>query len=428
MAVIQAFALALAFQTSPPNVVVILSDDVGYADISFNGGGSLATPNIDRIAAGGVKFTDAYVTAPLCAPSRCGLLTGKYPESFGFQDNPDLDDPNWRNVSNLPLDQLTLAERLKAAGYATGMVGKWHLGYTDGYLPNDRGFDSFFGFLEHANTYLASDTPMFPFWDNKTATTLSQYETREFGQRASDFIDSHAAAPFFLYVPFGAAHTPLEATYALKQRFPTYTGKLQAYCAVISAMDDAVGVILNAIQRNHLKQNTLVVFLNDNGGRTDLVATNTPLRGTKAGFFEGGIRVPFAMMWPAKINAGTVDHRMISSMDVVPTVMAGAGRAIPDGLNGVNLLPYLKKVGPKTTNPHGILFWWNHNAPGWAVRYGNYKYVNTKDTDGSTVEALYDLSTDVGETTDLKGSQPAVAGDLVNRWRHWKSTLPPPMW
>jgi arylsulfatase A-like enzyme len=416
----------LDLQSSPPNIIVIMTDDFGYSDVSFNGSSRIPTPNIDGIAERGIKFENGYVTAPLCAPSRAGLLTGKSGTTFGFTTNPNLRDPDWRTKCHLPTDQLTLAEYLKPAGYATGVIGKWHLGFSDGYLPNDRGFDYYFGFLEQSTDYLVTSTPTYPYWENKTQTLLTEYQTDEFADRAVQFVDQHAGSPFLLYLPFGAAHTPLQSIHKYLVRFPQYTDEEQKYCSMISAVDDAVGKVVYELKKRALLNNTMIVFLTDNGGREDLAADNAPLNGTKNCFNEGGIRVPFALSWPRRLPQGISYAPMVTAADIVPTALAAAKIPQPAGLTGVNLIPYFTNQLPDTSVPHQYLYWMS--PQGGAIRHGNFKWVHAYNDQNVMTEGLYDLSADVSESTDLTALMPSIAKDLSARWWHWKALLPARLW
>jgi arylsulfatase A-like enzyme len=421
-------------QDSSPNVVLIVADDLGYSDCSFNGSQDIPTPNIDRIASRGVMMTDAYVTCPQCAPSRAGILTGRYQQRFGFEINGPPGD-QYRPIYGIPKWEPILPERLRALGYATGMVGKWHLGEVPGNLPNDRGFDSFFGFLEAQNNYLSTKVPEHPFYENTTQTSISKYLTEEFSDHAVRFIDQNAGQKFFLYLPFNACHAPLESTPLYRNRFPNLIDPRRRVAAVVSAMDDAVGNVLNELERKNLQNNTLVIFISDNGGNVNLGSLNNPLGGMKASVSEGGIRVPCAISWPGRLSKGVKYSGMVSGLDIVPTVMAAAGSPVlPDRTDGVNLIPYLRAYRPITSPPRETLFW-RWGVPGWpykaaetAIRWRNFKYMAGVNNDGLPFEGLYDLSQDIAEKYNLLDQLPDVAAKMKADWAAWNSTMREPLW
>src|SRR5687768_2798091 len=256
-------------QTQRPNIVLIVSDDVGYADIGVHGSRDIPTPHIDRIAREGIRFTNAYVSGPYCSPTRAGLMTGRYPQRFGYEFNPDA-SPDY----GLPLTESTLADRLKAVGYRTAIIGKWHLGSAERLHPMRRGFEEFYGFLGGEHSYMNVDFTTRskmpdPLLDGTKPATAVTYLTDAFGDRAVRYIKEHASEPFFLYLAFNAAHTPLEAPEHYLARFANIAdAQRRTYAATISAMDDAIGRTLAALREQQLEERTLVIFLNDNGGPT----------------------------------------------------------------------------------------------------------------------------------------------------------------
>ncbi|HSB12474.1 MAG TPA: sulfatase-like hydrolase/transferase [Blastocatellia bacterium] len=432
-------------QTRPvarkPNIVFILGDDLGYCDVSMYGCRDIPTPNIDSIAAAGVKFTNAYVSAPVCSPSRAGLLTGRYQQRFGFEFNAGplqraLSDPEM----GLPTSEVTLAEVMKKAGYTTGMVGKWHLGMHPKFHPTQRGFDEYFGFLFGANMYIdperpgvkSSDpegvgvrirSPRNPIIRNQTPVEETEYLTEAFAREAIAFIERHRSEPFFLYAPFNAPHTPLQATKKYLDRFPQIKDeRRQIYAAMVSALDDAVGAILDKLRDAKLEQDTLVVFLSDNGCATYTKAcTNDPLRLGKLTHFEGGFRVPFAMRFPGVIRPGTVYHEPITSLDLFPTSVALAGAKLPGDrqYDGVDLMPFL--TGKRKTSPHDILCW--RNGENAAIRKGKWKLFRAREH-----VWLYDLSSDIGELRNLADKHPDLVEQLKKDLADWESRMKQPMW
>jgi arylsulfatase A-like enzyme len=414
-----------AAQQSRPNFVLIMIDDFGYGDLSVHGCKDIPTPHIDSIATGGVRCTQGYVSAPQCSPTRAGLLTGRYQQRWGHDHNSAFEG------SRLSLDEATIAERLKPAGYKTGLVGKWHLGDDDAHHPLSRGFDEFFGFVGGANPYLPQGPQMAVpriLRGNQPANE-KQYLTTAFGREAAAFIDRHKAEPFFLYVAFNASHGPLQAPQEKLERFASIADeKRRIYAAMTSALDDAVGVILAQLKASGIEQNTVVFFVNDNGGPSDVNGSlNTPFRGVKGEVREGGIRIPYFVRWPAKLPAGATYERPVIQLDILPTILAAANVQLPVNakpLDGIDLVPYF--TGAKAGAPHETLFWRFSFPPGqpdrhkWAVRSGDWKLFsdlgnNRRDpTDAAIPEGikLINLATDIREERDLSADNPDKAREL----------------
>jgi len=410
----------------PPNVVLILADDLGYADSGVYGSKSIPTPHIDALARGGVRCTAAYVTAASCSPSRAGLMSGRYQQRFGFEFNTAGAAITHRTGRGLDPAAVTLADVFQRAGYATGMFGKWHLGTRAHFHPHQRGFDEFFGFLAGAHSFFPARR-MEPHYATimRGNTPLSEpaYLTDAFARETVKFITAHKDEPFFAYVPFNAVHTPIEATEKYLSRFSEETdAKQRAYNAMTSALDDAVGAIVQALRDNGVHQNTLVVFLNDNGGPIyTRVQSNGPLRLGKLFLFEGGIRVPMIVNWPGVFPAGSAYHNPVSSLDLFPTACAAAGIKLPAELqlDGVDLTPYFKPGN--VSQPHDQLFW--SNGPNKAVRSGKWKLIMVGDH-----QFLFDLSADIGEKKNLAKQHPDVAQMLERLIRDWQSRMKPPAW
>ncbi len=410
----------------PPNIVLLFTDDAGYADFGFQGGSDHATPHIDSLAAQGVRFNQAYVTASVCSPSRAGLLTGRYQQRFGHEYNlPGQDDPELPGSRRgLPLDQTTIADVMRRAGYATGIVGKWHLGRHPRFRPLQRGFDEFFGMVRGGSPYLAGTaTGIFEGEDPVAADSLP-YLTDAFGDRAVQFIEQHRDEAFFLFVSFNAPHTPMEPR---PGEFAQVRGSFEsderaANVAMTRTVDDNVGKVLAALDEHGLTENTLVIFTNDNGGAMPYNGSlNAPLRGTKGTVLEGGNRVPMSIRWPARLEAGSAYENPVSTLDFLPT-FAAAADADTTGLDldGVDLLPYLS--GDRGERPHDDLYWklnW-----GAAIRSGDWKLVRTPADE----VWLFDLGSDPGERDDLNPSEPARVADLRARLAQWEASLPPPIW
>ena len=409
-----------------PNVVVIVADDLGYGDLGIQGGTDVPTPNIDSLARDGVRCTDGYVSCPVCSPTRAGLLTGRYQQRFGHEFNPG---PGRRQGDGdgfgLPLEQVTLANVLKQAGYKTGIVGKWHLGYAAEFQPQKRGFDEFFGFLGGAHKYLpGDDNERGPIYRGTEVVQEKEYLTDAFGREAVAFVERHSHEPFFLYLTFNAVHNPPEVTDKYLERFSSITNpKRKPYAAMLSALDDNVGLVLKTLHDKKLDENTLVFFVSDNGGpQAGNGSRNTPLKGDKGTVWEGGIRVPYFVRWKGHLEAGKVFSQPVISLDILPTAAAAAGATLSSGakLDGVNLLPYL--TGKETGAPHERLYW--RFGPQHAVRQGNYKLVKTRDGEAQ----LFDLAQDIGEQKNLAATEPEVLKQLNASYQTWNSELAEPRW
>ena len=414
-----------------PNIVLLYADDAGYADFGFQKITDQAmaslTPRIDSIAMEGTVLTNAYMSGCVCSPSRAGMLTGRYQQRFGHE----LNIPPGYMDGGLPLSEKTLADRLRAIGYKTAIVGKWHLGYPADYHPNQRGFDHFFGLLQGSRGYfpMKKVSRNRVIQENGVPTDETGYVTDRFGAGAVRFIEANQDQPFFLFLSFTAPHGPLHAkeedlqqlTHIQKKRRRTYAG-------MIKCMDDNVGLVLDALKRLNLQENTLVVFTNDNGGQTQTGAVNTPLRGRKGTLWEGGIRVPMAMRWPAKIAAGTVVDDPVISLDFTPTFLNAAVSEVDvqGDLDGINLLPRL--TGEIRELPERALFWRGHGPEkDSAVRQGQWKLV-LPDHKQDTLPQLYNLANDIGEQEDLASNHPDLVDKLGGRLRKWEQELIDPLW
>jgi arylsulfatase A-like enzyme len=406
-----------------PNILLIVADDLGYGELGVQGSRDIPTPNIDQIARQGVRFTNGYVSCPVCSPTRAGLMTGRYQQRFGHEFNPgpnEAADPAF----GLPRNEITLADRLKSLRYATGMVGKWHLGVRPDLQPTRRGFDEFFGFLGGAHNYLNPLRGSVQILRGTVRNEEEEYLTDAFAREAVDFISRHKAEPFFLYLPFNAVHAPLQATSRYLERFPAIEDpKRRTFAAMLSAQDDAVGQVLAAIREAGLEDDTLIVYHSDNGGPTPQTSSsNLPLRGYKAQVLEGGIRVPFLMQWKGHLPAGKVYDHPVITLDVHPTAVAAAGGTIPSdaGIDGVDLLPYL--TGAKTGAPHDHLCWRFGRQS--AVRQGDWKLIRLSGREPQ----LFDLSKDIREMNDLSLGYPRKRAELEALYQAWNAVLAAPRW
>jgi arylsulfatase A-like enzyme len=412
-----------------PNVIVFLSDDVGYGEYGFQGNKEIPTPNIDSIAKNGVRFTQGYNAATYCSPCRAGLMTGKYPTRFGHEFNEGGATGVGKGPTpfGLPLDQKTMADRLKELGYATCAVGKWHLGGGEKYLPMARGFDEFYGTV--ANTPFLNPPN---FIDSRKSPKIDPvkddafYTTDAYGERAADWVGKQKGKPFFLYLPFNAQHAPLQATQKYLDRFPNLEGNRKIFAAMMSAMDDAVGKVLAKVKEMGQEENTLIFFFSDNGGPTQQTTSkNDPLRGRKATTLEGGIRVPHCVQWKGKIPAGGTYEHPIIQLDILPTAVAAAGGKIdPEWkLDGVDLMPYL--TGKVKEPPHPVLYW--RFGEQWAIRKGDMKLV-ASSVDGVNKVLLYNLKDDIGESKDLSAEMPDKVKELKAEWDKWSGEQMKPLW
>lgn len=422
------------FSQTKPNIVFILSDDAGYADFGFQGSKEFHTPNLDKLASKGIKFTQAYVTAAVCGPSRSGILTGKYQQKFGFEEN---NVPGYMSKSGLPdaemglpLDQTTVANYLQQLGYKTAIFGKWHQGDADRFHPTKRGFDEFYGFRGGSRSYYEyNDTNTLKAPQDRLERGFGHFEesktylTDALAEETNAFIERNKNNPFFVYLSFNAVHTPMDAEPNDLEKIVGLTGKRKTLAAMTMALDRACGAVIDKIEELGLSNNTIIVFTNDNGGPSDSNdSNNDPLSGTKANHLEGGIRVPFLMSFPGQLKTNTTYNYPISTLDLLPTFVALAGGNISaiDGLDGVNLLPYLKNE--KSERPHQTLYWKKENRG--AIRDNDWKLVRFPDRPAE----LYDLSKDISEVNDLASKYPEKVREMYKKLFKWELTLDRPLW
>jgi len=459
------------------NVVLIVADDLSRADTSMYPEGKVATPNLDALAEQGVRYGAGYVTAALCSPSRAGLLTGRYQNRFGHEVQPHdryaksglefffarafLQTDDWKLLTwkvpdaedvqrqGIPSSELLLPELLKRAGYATGMFGKWHLGWSPETQPHHRGFDDFTGFYEAYSLYAAPPEragivnqrlPEFSdrfIWgrgrddisalvhNGQLVIDEKSYLTDRFTDEAIAFIEKNKEQPFFLYLPYQNPHTPFQAKQEDWDAFPNEQDPIRrTYLALIRSLDASVGRVMKALDERGLTDDTLVVFISDNGGALYTHATsNAPFQGGKFTLLEGGIRVPFTMRWPGKIPAGLRYDEPVSAVDVVTTIAAATGLELPGDrtYDGVDLLPFLR--GEKPGAPHDALFWRADYTS--AMRAGSLKLIRDKH---SGVTSLFDLASDPGETKDLSTTRPTVVKRMLEQLDAWNATCAEPLW
>ena len=408
---------ACALAASPPNIVVIVADDLGYADVGFNAPDprQVTTPNLDRLARESVICRQGYVTGHVCSPTRTGLMTGRYQQRLGLYTAGEAG-------SGVPMAERLFPQFLKPAGYASMQVGKWHLGPTPEWSPALRGFDEVFGFLGRgAHDYYKLNDPDDPIYRGTTPVRLDGYLTDHFGQEAVAFIERQKQRPFFLYLAFNAVHAPLQAPADEIAKFNTGNTDRDTRLAMGKRMDDAIGQVVAKLKAESLWENTLLFFISDNGGPLAQSASNLPLRAGKHSDYEGGIRVPFLVSWPARLKAGE-SRAVVSSLDILPTALAAAGLPLPSEkpLDGTDLLPILRgEVLPAPRN----LFWCSGGEDGWwAVRSGDWKLVCEKGKIG-----LFDLSRDVSEKNDLSRTLGDKVAELTRLHDAWLAGMLPPI-
>jgi arylsulfatase A-like enzyme len=403
-------------QTGPPNIIILLVDDAGYADFGFMGSEDLQTPNLDELAAGGMIFTDAHVSATVCAPSRAGLLTGNYQQRFGFECNA------LTHFEGIDTSQATIAEVLQTAGYKTAAFGKWHVGDIPEARPPSRGFDYSWTFLSGARSYFPNEKEdqeghIKSIRENDQFTTFEGYLTDALGQKAVEFIDRNKRSPFFIYWSPNAVHTPMEATEEDLARFEGHPR--QKLAAMTWALDRAVGRIKEKLEQEGLMDNTLLFFLSDNGGASNNQSSNLPLKGYKGNKYEGGHRIAFFAHWPDRIPKGQVFDGLTSSLDIFATAVDVSGGATQE-TDGVSLLPYF--TGEKTGDPHQKLFWRKEGMA--AARDGSHKLIRVD----SLGVRLYDLENDLRETQDLSLSDTTRLIEMQKELSGWEKGLMAPLW
>lgn len=459
-----------------PNIIVLVADDLGKTDLSLYGNKIVETPNINTLGSEGAVFNEAYVSAPICSPSRAGLLTGRYQQRFGYELQPvtrylsnrfmklivnntfDLQELEFEDMKKvpdqaaiakqgLPVQEITIADLLKKNGYQTGIIGKWHQGYSEQFLPLKRGFDYHYGFYEAFSWFADTSKTVNSrnkgvmdthIWEqgnsgpaqkrrNNDIIQVDEFYTYALAREANQFIEKNKQKPFFLYVPFNAPHTPFQALTKDVNRYKAkgVTDLNKAiYYSLITGLDSAVGQIHDKIKELGLEENTLIFFLSDNGGATYTKATdNAPLRGGKMSLYEGGINVPFIVKWKGKINPGLVVNSPVSSLDIFATAAAVSGSTLPTfrRYDGVNLIPYLNNTNKEL--PHELLFW--RSGVNKAVRKGDWKLVlNEKDN----LTLLFNLKNDKSERTNLAKENPAKVIELKNDLTVWEKNLVKPLW
>jgi len=402
-----------------PNILLILSDDAGYNDFGFQGSKDMLTPRIDALAADGVIFKDAHVTATVCSPSRAGLLTGRYQQRFGHEANAPA------HGQGMDTTETTIADVLKDRGWATAIFGKWHLGETEKYHPNKRGFEEFFGMLGGGRSYFFSEKQNLKaggrqILHNKQPAGFRGYYTDELAEKTCRFIDSNRNNPFFVFLSFTAVHTPMQAKEEHLAKFKNHARPVLA--AMTWAMDEAVGKVVDKLQAIGQLENTLIIFTNDNGGAAFNTSSNKPLKGWKGNKFEGGQRVPFFLFWKNHIPGGKTFTGLTSTLDIFPTLLSCAGITRSPGkeLDGVDLFPFIR--GEKKGVPHELLFWRKEEEA--AVRWNNWKLIRLKGYGF----VLYDLKDNTKETRNLIEKYPRIFKKMKSFLESWEQELSEPDW
>ncbi len=443
------FWLGGAVAAASPNIVLIISDDQGYPDLGCIGAKPLITPSLDKLAAEGVRGASFYVTWPACTPSRGSVLTGRYPQRNGLYDMVRNDMVNFGHrfdaeeyavspemTLGLDVREVTIGDMLKKAGYATGCVGKWDMGQARRFLPLQRGFDFFYGHGNNGIDYYTHErygVPSMFRGNNRTEEDKGAYVTDVFRREALRFIGDHAGRrPFFLYLAFNAPHSAstfgegtvegskkkaegvqVPEKYVARYRGRVEDEKLARYCGALTCMDEAVGAVMEAVDKAGLKEETIFLFLSDNGGSGN--GGNAPLKGSKSTMWEGGLRVPFIVRWPGQLPAGRVTDEFLTSLELVPTLLVAAGARPPAGvkLDGFDMMPVLRG---EVKSPRQEMFW--QRRADKAARFQNWKWVESGKGRG-----LYDLSSDLGEKHDLSGEKPEVARMMKEKFAAWRQEM-----
>jgi len=443
------FLFCAAVFAAQPNVILIISDDQGYPDLGCIGTKPVLTPNLDKLAAEGVRGSSYYVTWPACTPSRGSVLTGRYPQRNGLYDMVRNDLTNYGYVfgaeeyavspeMTLGLDpkEVTLGDMLKKAGYATGCVGKWDMGQAKRYLPLQRGFDFFYGHGNNGIDYFTHErygVPSLFRGNTRTEEDKGTYITDVFRRESLYFVNQHLGRkPFFLYLAFNAPHSassfPEDVVegkkkagvgvqapekYVAMYRDQVKDEKLARYYAAVTCMDEAIGTLMDTVEKAAQKDNTIFLFMSDNGGSGN--GGNAPLTGSKSTMWEGGLRVPFIARWPGKLPAGKVTDEFITALELVPTLLSATGTPAPEGIqmDGFDMLPILRG---EAKSPRKDMFWQRRGDK--AARVGNWKWL-----DSAKGQGLYDLSTDIGEKKDLSKEKPEVLKMMQEHFAAWRKEM-----
>ena len=457
LSLISVFVLIVASAlhlNAKPNILVIMLDDAGYNDFGFQGNAELEklTPEIDRLAKSGMIFDNGYVSSAVCGPSRAGFLTGRYQQSFGYGKNypgywgkekpaiySDDSSEGWRSLG-LPQGVDTIGDVLQTEGYRTGIIGKWHMGFDRAFHLLERGFDYFYGFVSGARNFFPKPeyetTQEIPFNFNRIEYNDAfipeselTYLTDNFSEKAVEFIQSRDGKPWFLFISYNAPHTPLQATDSdiahVKSILPGISNRRATYLAMIYAVDRGVGEISGALDDTNQANETMIVFLSDNGGTAKGPSDNAPLRGSKFSAYEAGTRVPFFIRWPKVIAPGREEEAVISTLDLLPTFLTLAGGAPGIEIDGADLSESL--MGGFDDFVDRKLFWKELTREGEAawMRSGNAKYIEATKLESSE---MYDLNNDAGESKEIGNTNPELETLMKSHLDDWAQALPPRLW
>ncbi len=416
-----------------PNIVLLFADDAGYGDFGFHDSHHFETPHLDELAKSGVLLSQFYMTGASCGPSRAGMLTGKYQQRFGYEE---INVPGVMSSSSkllgdemgLPIDQKTIGDHLQTLGYRTGVFGKWHQGVANRYHPLKRGFDEFYGFRGGARSFFPFSNPSSEPHENLIERDFENYKEHEgyltnaLADASCEFIERNQDEPFFAFVSFNAVHTPMQANPQDKGKFSQLEGDRQVAAQMMLSLDRACGQIIEKLDQLGLKENTLIVFTNDNGGPMDRNgSSNYPLSGVKGTQLEGGIRVPGIVSWPGKLAPDSRYDKPLTALDLLPTFVKAAGgdpESI-EGIDGVDLIPYLQ--GNKQERPHETLYWKMESRG--AIRDGDWKLLRFPDRPPQ----LYDIGKDPSEQNNLAAEYPDRVAALFRKLFTWELTLERPL-
>lgn len=420
--------IQLNAQEIAPNIIVIMADDMGFADVGFTGAKDIKTPNLDELASSGVIFKNGYITHPFCAPSRAGFLSGRYQHRFGFEHNPPSDAAN--PIVGIDVNEKLFPKRLQEVGYTTGIIGKWHLGSGYPFHPLNRGFDYFYGFLNGGHDYFEIDVtePIKTGYKqglirNKKVANFEGYLTTALSSDAVNFVEANKENPFFLFLSYNAPHGPLQAPKGDIARYSHIKDeKRKVYAAMVDVMDRGIGKVISTLEKHNLRENTLIFFLSDNGGPIPSKSSpnrgngssNLPYRGGKTDYYEGGVHVPFIASWPAKIKSGQTYNQPVISLDIGRTAVEIAGGNATSGKNmeGVNLMPFLTRKQSEV--PHDALYWRFLGTN--SIIANGHKLIERK---GNASVQLFDLSQDISEQNNIIKDKPELANQLRVLWNKW---------
>ena len=436
-------SIVFSAHAEKPNILIILADDLGYADLGYTGSKIIQTPNIDTLASNGVIIKNGYVTHPYCGPSRAGLVTGRYQARFGMEINASYSPFDMQ--MGLPDDEKTFATRLKSANYRTGIIGKWHLGAAYNFHPNNRGFDYFYGFLSGGHDYFpqsvhthlplitengrlnygANEGTYLPLQRNNGVGDFNEYLTTALSRDAAQFVED-GDQPFCLFLSYNAPHTPLQAPDAFIKKYKHVEDREERiYAAMIDAMDEGIGRVLASLKDSGKFDNTLIFFLSDNGGTVpqpwnprENWCDNGPFKDGKTSVYEGGVHVPFIIHWPAVLDGAKTFFPIVSSLDIAATaVTVGEGDLSGKPLDGVNLIPYL--TGENPDRPHEAIFWRSRSHHSWAVRTERAKYLHQNGK--SKGPELYNMVEDPYEKNNVVEDFPEIRSQLATLWNEWNT-------